>query len=178
MDELQDALDNDRIEEGRLDALKDQLSEATEEVKTHESSYGDMVVAKDKNNELVKSTREDLAAMDVTIKEVEVLVIKAENKANKCTNDRMAALRDKNAAIDAVERLRKERDHQEALRAEKRTHVEEFTLQASEVCARVPVDPGETYPTLSRKFEKLNRDLIAANERYAPNHDRLAARCS
>ncbi len=166
VDELQDALDNDRIEEGRLDALKEQLAEAKEEQSTHEGSYGDMVVAKDKNNELVKSTRDQMAAMDVNIREAEARVLKAEQKATRCANDRSAALREKNAAIESVDRLKREREREQKLREDKRAYVENFTAQAALICARVAVDEGETYTTLTRKHEKLRKDLAEAHKRY------------
>lgn len=167
VDDLQDALDNDRIEEGRLDALKEQLTEAQDEKRTHENSYGDMVVAKDKNNELVKSTRDQMAAMDVNIKKVEAIVLKAENKATKCANDRSAALREKNAAIEEINKAHIEREREEKARELKHAHVEEFTVKATSFCARVPIDEGQTYTTLLRRYEKLEKDLIEANNRYA-----------
>lgn len=171
VDDLQDALDNDRIEEGRLDALKEQLAEAKEEQSTHEGSYGDMVVAKDQNNELVKSTRNEMAAMDVNIEEAKAKVLKAEGKATKCANDRLAALREKNAAIDAVDHLKIEREHDEKALEEKRAYVETFTAQAAEISPRVVVDAGENYNTLTRKFNKLQKDLTEANKRCVFSND-------
>lgn len=166
VDELQDALDNDSIEEGRLVALKEQLKEAQDEKGTHENSYGDMVVAKDKNNELVKSTRDQMAAMDVNIKQAEAGVLKAEDKATRCANNRSAALREKNAAIEVVDKLHEAREREETARQERHTVVEGFTAEAAEICARVPVDEGQTYITLLRKHEKLEKDLVEANKRY------------
>ncbi|KAK4694903.1 structural maintenance of chromosomes protein 6, partial [Lecanoromycetidae sp. Uapishka_2] len=175
VDELQDALDNDAIEEGRLDALREQLKEAKEEQSTHEGSYRDMVDAKDKNNDLLKSTRDQMAAMDVDIKEAEAKVLKSENKATKCANDRSAALRDMNAAIEKVDRMKLEREQAEREREEQFAEVNTFIAQASQICARVVVDEGETYTTLLRKYEKLRKDLAEANKRAGGTREDFAA---
>ena len=165
VDELQDALDADAIEEGRLEALKLQLAEAQEEVTTHESSYGECIVAKDKNNVLVRTTRDEMAALDKRIEEAEAKVRKAESKATKCANQRSAALRDKNAAFDAVAETKGLKERCEKDRNEQATVVETFTIQATEFCPRVPVDEGETEESIERKYGKLEKDLAAAEKR-------------
>lgn len=165
VDELQDALDADAIEEGRLDELKEQLAEAKEDKTTHEASYGEFVVAKDKNNDVVRTTREEMAEMDKKIEEAEAKVKKAESKATKCGNERLAALREKNTAIDAVEKEKRDREVYEKERQDQMAVVESFIHQASAICARVRVDEGETGESIERKYEKLQRDLAAAEKR-------------
>ncbi len=166
VDELQDALDADTIEEGRLEALKEQLAEAQEDVVTQENSYGESVIAKDKNNESMRRTRDEMAAIDSEIEDSEAKVNKAENKATRCANQRSAALRDKNAALEAVTKEKSEREQYEGERDEQITVVDNFTNQATEHCARVPVDEGETGDSIELKYEKLQKDLADAEKRY------------
>lgn len=165
VDELQDALDADAIEEGRLDVLKEHLAEAKEDVTTHEASYGDSIVAKDKNNESVRNTREQMAKIDKKIAEVEARLLKAENKASRCANDRHAALREKNEAIEAVDKTKEERDTLEKEREDQVKVVDNFIIQANETSDRVPVDEGENVDSLWKKFHKLEKDLAAAEKR-------------
>lgn len=165
VDELQDALDADAIEEGRLEVLKQHLAEAKEDLLTHEASYGESIVAKDKNNESMRNTRDGMAKIDLEIEEAEAKVSKAEGKATKCANQRSAALRDKNSAIDAAEKEKCERAIYEKEREAQVADVESFTMQATEHCARVPVDDGETAESIERKWEKLEKDLKAAEKR-------------
>ena len=168
VDELQDALDNDRVEEGRLEALKEQLEDAKEDKSTYESSYGESVVAKDKNNESLKNTRDEMASMDTQIKEAEAKIFKAESKATKCGNQRQAALRDMNAAFENLNAAKEERGTY-AVESEQHVKiVEDFTKQASEFCQRVPVDHGETGDSIERKTAKLEKDLKEAEKRYVP----------
>ena len=171
VENLQDALDSDAIEEGRLEALKEQLAEAQEEVQTYEASYGDSVVTKDKNNESLKAAREQMAMLDKNIEEAELKVRKAESRATRCANERHAALRDKNTAIEAVAKENKEKSELEGKRVRQIATVEEFREEAQKHSARVSIPEGETMDTLERKFEKLKKDLEAANKRlvlYVP----------
>ena len=166
VDELQDALDADAIEEGRLEALKQQLTEAQEDVTTHENSYGESVIAKDKNHDSVRSTREEMAAIDEQIKDIDAKVTKAESKATRCANQRLATLRDKNLAFEAVTSEKEKIEQCEQERNEQITIVENFTKQATEHCPRVPVDEGETGDSIERKYEKFQRDLAAAEKQW------------
>ena len=165
VDELSDALDADAIEEGRLEALKGQLEEAREDEITQKNQYGDYVEAKDKNNESVRATRNEMAVIDIQIADAEETVKKAESKATKSANQRLAALRDKNAAFDAVEKEKKNKGLHEKEHDEQVALVENFTEQANAFCERVPVDKGETSDSIERKWAKLEKDLAAAEKR-------------
>ncbi|CAF9927782.1 MAG: Structural maintenance of chromosomes protein 6 [Alectoria fallacina] len=175
VDELQDALDQDAVEEGRLDVLKDQLREANEEKSTHEASYGESIIAKDKNNELLRTSREQMASKDVTIEDAKAKVRKAESKASKCASQRSSALRDKNAAFDLVETEKLEREQFEIERDEESQRVDEFTRKANDFCPRVPVDEGETGDSIDLKLDKLNKDLKDAEKRAGGSRQQIAA---
>lgn len=165
VDELQDALDQDAVEEGRLDFLKGQLTEAKEEKNTHENSYEESVIAKDKHSELLRTSREQMATKDVIIEDAKAKFLQAESRAAKCESKRSSALRDKNAAYDSVESGKQEREQYEREREEESQRVDEFIRKANEYCSRVPVDEGETGDSIELKLEKLNRDLKDAEKR-------------
>ncbi|KAL9129739.1 MAG: hypothetical protein Q9217_001897 [Psora testacea] len=165
VERLQDALDADAIEEGRLDILKEQLVEAEEDKATYEGSYGEAVIAKDAIFEALGKTREQLAEFDRVIKQCEAKVLKADNKFNQRLSERRAALQEKNAAIEAVDEEKKEKAKRLEQRQGQMDTVKDFTVQANEICLRVPVDEGENEPSLTRKFEKLERDLKNAEKK-------------
>ena len=165
VDELLDALDQDAVEEGRLDVLKAQLTEAQDEKNTHEASYEESVIAKDKNNELMKASRDQMASKDVVIEDAKAKVLKAEVRVSKCASQRSSALREKNAAFDAVESGKLEREQYERERDEESRRVDEFTREANGFCPRVPVDEGETGDSIELKLDKLNKDLKHAESR-------------
>ena len=165
VDELQDALDQDAVEEGRLDFLKDQLTEAKDEKSTHEASYELSVIAKDKNKELLKTSREHMASKDIVIEDAKAKVLRAESKATKSASQRASALRQKNTAFDSVASERLEREQYEREREEESQRVDLFTRLANEICSRVPVEEGETGESIDLKLQKLNKDLNDAEKR-------------
>lgn len=165
VEELQDALDRDVIEEGRLDVLKEHLAEAKEEVTTHEASYEDSVVAIDKARESMKGSRDQMTALDARIAEVEAQISKADNKATKVSAHRDGALHLKNSAHDSIDTAVRYKETVEKQRAEQLLVVTQFTEQANNICARVPVDAGETGDSLDKKLKKLSADLKRYEDR-------------
>lgn len=159
VEELQDTLDRDVIEEGRLDVLKEHLAEAKEEVESHEGSYEESVVAIDKVKESLKIARDQMTVLDARIAEAEAHVTKAENKATRVSTQRDGALRLKNSAYESIDKAVLSKQDVEKEREEKVAVVTQFTEQANKICARVPVDAGETGDSLDKKLRKLSADL-------------------
>ena len=167
VDELQDALEEDSVEEGRLESLKQQLEDAREEKIGHEASYEESVVAKDRNRESVEKAKNEMAKIDAQLKEAEAKVLKAESKLTRCVNQRSSALTEMNAAYESVRAAKEELETIKEGREERVRRVEDFTRQANEICPRVPVEHGATYDSLDRKISKLQKDLSDAQRRYA-----------
>lgn len=165
IEELQDALDHDAVEEGRLDALKEHLKEAEDEKSTHEGSYEDSVLTLDRIKEAMRVSLAEMSALDLQIAEAKAKLKKAETKALKASTVRAKALQSKNAAIESVQALQEGKRKTLGWREEKVLQVADFTTQASEICPRVPVDPGETGQSLDRKLEKLHSDLKKYEEK-------------
>ena len=165
VEKLQDALDADAIEEGRLDTLKAQLAEAIEDAATYEGSYGEAVLAKDAILEAMSRTRERMAELDKDIKESEARVLKADTKSNQRVSERRTVLQEKNAAIEAVDEERNEKAKRLEKRQAQMETVKDFTSQANEICPRVPVEEGGSEQSLTQKYEKLERDLKNAERK-------------
>lgn len=160
VDKLQDALDNDAVEEGRLEALKTQLLEAQNEVTNHEGSYEDSVVALDKVREAMRVSRSQMKVLDDRVLEAEVKIRMAESEAAKISDKREAALKNKNAAVDAAKKAVLYKTLLEPQRKAQFETLTQFLREANAICRRVPVDPGETSETLEKKQEKLHGDLV------------------
>lgn len=160
VDKLQDALDNDAVEEGRLEALKTQLLEAQNEVTNHEGSYEDSVIALDKVRESMRLSRNQLKVLDDRVLEAEVKIRMAENKATKLSDKRETALKIKNAAVEAAKKAVLNKTLLEPQRAAQFETLTQFLGEANAICRRVPVDPGETSDSLEKKQKKLHDDLV------------------
>lgn len=166
VDELQDALDRDAVEEGRLDALKGQLIEIESEKETHENSYQDSVVEKDKLFKALKATKDQMAVLDKAIEEADARLLKAEHKATQRSNARETALHKKNAAFGLVETAVQNRHRTQEERDRQATTVETFINEANKVSPRVPVETGETCRNLEEKMKKMRADLAKSEKRY------------
>jgi len=173
VEELQDALDRDAIEEGRLDALKAYLKEAEEEKTTHEGSYEESINAIDKAAEAMRFSREQMSELDAKIAEGEAKVLKADSKATGLENQRLAALQAKNKALETVEEEQRRKRSKEHEREEKTETVKSFIEQANAVCARLTVDPGETGETIDNKLNKLFADLKKYEDRIGGNKQQI-----
>ena len=159
VENLQDALERDSLEEGKLDALKEGLKEAEEELTTHQASYSDSVVAMDKAKEVLRVCREEMSAIDSEVAEIQAKIRKAENKKIKSSERRETALRNKNAAFADLEELQKTKEKGERQREGCANTVEVWTEQANRIHPRVPVEAGETPRSIEKKLDKLQADL-------------------
>ena len=166
VEELQDALDQDESEPGRLDSLGRQLTDAEDDKTTYENTYEELVIAKDATFASLRENRDHMTKIDDQIKEVEARIHKAEMKASHRENERRDALREKNAALEALEMARITKVTRLEARQAQLEIVESFIEEATQVCARVPVNEGENEESLHRKHEKLRRDLANAETRY------------
>ena len=178
VEELQDALDQDEIEPGRLDSLAKQLTDAEDDKATYEGTYEELVIAKDAAFESLRENRDRMTSIDDQIKEVEAKVLKAENKVTQQEKERRDALRKKNAAIELLNEARAVRITRLEARQTQLEIVDNFVEEASQVCARVPVNEGENEESLQRKHGKLLRDLANAEKRYFKNSFGVALVCS
>ena len=172
--DLQDALDRDVTEEGRLEALKTALAEASEEKTMDEGSYEDSVIAIDKATDAMNACRKQMSEIDVRIAEAEAMVLKAENKATRLETQRMTTLQAKNKALQTVKDEQKRKQDKEQEREQKAATVEDFIEQASAICPRVAVDAGETGTSIDNKLSKLIADLKKYEDRIGGDKQQIA----
>ncbi|KAL8797596.1 MAG: hypothetical protein Q9195_000413 [Heterodermia aff. obscurata] len=159
VEKLQDALESDAIEEGRLDALKEHLAEAEEEKAAHVGSFEESVIACDKAKDLLRTKKEEMSEIDHRIEGATTKLKKVEARAAKAEGQRGMALQQKNAAIKFAEKVKDALADMEAERDEKAGLVTHFIEQASLICARVAVDAGESGSSIDKKLAKLEADV-------------------
>ncbi|KAL9026519.1 MAG: hypothetical protein Q9196_004825 [Gyalolechia fulgens] len=178
IEDVQDTLDKDAVEEGKLEALKEGLSEAKEELATHQASFGDSVIAVDKARESLRTLRERMKSMDSEIAEVQAKIRKAETKRVKLSERREAALREKNSAFAELEQAKEMQENTRKARTDIAETVAIWIGEASQVCPRVPIDKGETYSTVEKRMEKLQADLKRAESQLGGTRQELAERAA
>ncbi|KAL8721353.1 MAG: hypothetical protein Q9225_001965 [Loekoesia sp. 1 TL-2023] len=178
IEDLQDTLEKDAVEEGKLEALKEGLAEAKEELATHQASFGDSVITVDKARESLKKLRELMKVIDDEIAEIQAKIQKAEAKRFKSSERREAALREKNLAFAEIEKIKHAQESTQKAREDIAETVHIWTGEAGRVCPRVPVDTGETYESLEKKMEKLQADLKRAESQLGGTRQELAEKAS
>ncbi|KAI9752799.1 MAG: hypothetical protein M4579_005474 [Chaenotheca gracillima] len=171
---MQDELEQDNAEDGRLEALRAGLQEAEEDVRVHRGSFEDSIAAKDRLNAIARSLRAQLQGIDGEIAEHEAKRKKAEAKQLKASNIRQSTLQEKNAAFQKVEDKKGDKERITQRRDAAAERVREFTEKASQVCERVPVGRAETVDSLEKKYERFSKDLERYQQQMGDTRETIA----
>ena len=163
---LQDALESDAIEEGRLEALKDGLAEAKDELSAHQGSFGDAVVAIDRVNDSLKGLKDRMAAIDIEVVEVDAKIRKIQEKVRRASDRCEAASQEMNKAVSQAREAVKTKMKVEKEHEDHKETVALWTEEANKIHPRVAVDRGETSTSLDKKLGKLSADLQRWDSRY------------
>jgi chromosome segregation ATPase len=161
VERLQGEYDQVNVEDGRLDALKDQLREAQHDVTIYEEAYGSQALEKDKLNEVATARKRELNEVKARVAEHAGILHKAQMKVRNKRQARQISLTEKNIAIEAITKVGSRKQIAEQKRDQIAAKVREFIAQASEVSARVPVPEGETGASLEAKCQQLKATLSA-----------------
>ncbi|KAI9785860.1 MAG: Structural maintenance of chromosomes protein 6 [Peltula sp. TS41687] len=170
----QDELERDTVQDGRLEALKEGLKDAEEEKSVLEGSYQEAIIQKEKLNEVAKSLNRELKTFDEEIKDMAAKIKKAEMNASKLAQARHIALQEKNQAIQKIEDAKADKEREERKRQAQVGRVGLWASQAAQICARVPVDPGETPASLDKKLGKLHQDITRFEQQMGATRETIA----
>ncbi|KAI9797877.1 MAG: Structural maintenance of chromosomes protein 6 [Piccolia ochrophora] len=173
VEKLKDELERDTTVDGRLDALRSGLQETEEEKQIHEGSFEQAINSRDKLNTKASTLRDKLKELNEVIAEMDRDVKRAEKKAARMEDSRHTALQKKNQAIEAVADIKREKERIERKRDAQVLRVNEFTAEATKICARVQVDAGETPDKLDKKLEKLTDDLEKAERQIGGSREAI-----
>jgi structural maintenance of chromosomes protein 6 len=181
IDALTTELEQDAVEEGRIDALREELQSAEDQKKVAEESYQASVVELDAKRAQMTNSQKELTAKDKEIGVIEARVGKLDDASNKAASKRQTELREKNAAYERISDRQQDRNRAERAYQTQAAKVEtEFIGEATKICQRVNVPAGETVSSLDKKLEKLDRDVSRETRRYVTffhyDHDEWTAK--
>jgi chromosome segregation ATPase len=163
LEKLQDELTSKTPQTGVVNSYKKQLAEARESTERDENAYSDSVVEKDRLNLVARELKDQMDSSDEAIRELEAQVRKAEKRAQKAETVRQNATLTKNEAYGRISDAQLQEQQLQTERDEQLEQVEYFRDQASNVSARVAVDPTETVKTLEEKLQGFKRIIDANN---------------
>ncbi|KAI9822924.1 MAG: Structural maintenance of chromosomes protein 6 [Thelocarpon impressellum] len=159
VERLQDDFERENAEDGRLQVLKDGLTEAEEEKRLNEETYQSGVTQKDKLNHISKSLTEEVQAADREIEEHQARIKKAESRALKMQTARAAAVHERDLAYQDVNTAKLKKSRVEMELERQALTVSAATELALRVSPRVDLDPGEDADSLELKLNKMEKDL-------------------
>jgi len=165
VDDLNAELDSFNVEDGRLDGLKLSLVEAEQEKRIYEDSYGNMALEKDNLNKKSAGEKRKLSAVRERIEEQETKLRKTQQRRRSLEEVRKMALSAKNLAITQIEVLRQEKERAQRRHAQQAEQVADFTNQATKICGRLPVDPGNTPASLDAQMNRIEQQLRIYQQR-------------
>ncbi|KAF2144764.1 uncharacterized protein K452DRAFT_222905 [Aplosporella prunicola CBS 121167] len=163
VEKMQDALEAETPQAGKLEALEAQHQEQEDARQAHENQFEDAVTERDKLNEFQTMLRSEMRELETQLTNIERTVEKARNRVQRLEDRRQRALMAKNAALEAVEAERGRRTDLEAECEAMRATVDRFIADAQKVSERVEVSSNQTVGGVEKTLEKITRDL----ERYA-----------
>ncbi len=155
VEELDDAIKDDQVESGKLEQLRKALQEAKDELRVHESSYGDSVDDLDEKKKTLRAAHDRCNQVDERVKEAETVAQKAKAAAQQADKNRSRDLGEKNDAFARVDDAKVDRGTMEQRLNDVQDEVTSYTEQAQGVCARVNIPEGQTYDSLKKKMDKL-----------------------
>ena len=161
---VQDELDKDVVEEGRLEVLKEGLAAAEKAKSLHESTYQECVNAKDNSLAKTKTFLDKLNEIDRRVEIAERKVREREAAVENADEERSGALVSKNQAFELLEKAAATRARLEAQKQRQNACVTDFIEQAGKVGPRVPVDRGETSTSIDKKLTKLEEEIKSSEE--------------
>jgi structural maintenance of chromosomes protein 6 len=159
VESLQDAINQDSVEGGKMEVLRQTVTEAEEAKSLDEGSYQDAVVALDEKKKQLSAARAELTRLDQEIAELEAESKKREDDAQKLSKRRATLLGAKNAAIARIDDGKQDRVSYQRELDQHQIKLDAFIAGASKVSERVNIDEGETFQSLTLKYQKLQRDL-------------------
>ncbi|WEW60377.1 Structural maintenance of chromosomes protein 6 [Emydomyces testavorans] len=175
VDQLEESIERNTVEDGRLDGLKAILAESEDERRVAEASYKDGINALDASAEKLKCIKRELAFKDTEVASAEQKLRDIESEVSNASAKRRKALGEKNAAIGRAEDAKRDKMEIERKRQAAAARVLDFSEKASMVAPRVNIDPEETLNSLEQKYEKLTHDLQKYEREIGASREEIAA---
>ncbi|KAJ9656420.1 Structural maintenance of chromosomes protein 6 [Neophaeococcomyces mojaviensis] len=163
VESIENAIKDDNVESGRLEALKESLGNTEGQKSLLEDQYKDAIIAQDGKKRELRACQQRLDAFHTECQALQAQLEAAQKAHRQADQIRAKELRNKNNAIARVEDARKDRERMEEERANYAKSLEETTAKATEFCARVNVPQDVTYEQLMTKYNRMKEQ----QRRYA-----------
>lgn len=171
--EIQNEIDANRPQDGKLQELEAQLQEAQAEHEAAKASLQDAMDAKIELDEKAQTLKQTMDQAQREVDGVQALLDEAEKQIEERKEDRNVALFAKNAALNDIMIIK---EHHERLQEKVTTQeqqVEAFSRQALQISERVRVEEGQTPDMLDQLLDRLGEDVKRATEQQGGTKEQL-----
>ena len=175
VEEMTDAIKDDNVKSGNLEVLKQMRKEAEQQKELHEGSFMEATTNLDEKKKAMRTFNATLSRFDERIDELSRVASTRKAEAQTADKDREQALGEKNAAIARVDDGRNDRGTMDRHMKEKDRVLQEALAQAKDVSQRVNFPEGETFASLSAKFDRRRKELQSVQKKLGGSHEQLEA---
>lgn len=167
-------LEDNRIKDGHIEALKGFLVDAEKELQIEGEAYGAVALEIEKFNAQASEKKQELKVAREKLAEQETIIQKDEEKIRRIETARIHAVTAKNVADAKIKVLLEEKVVAEESRDEAQQTVVEYSAQATRVCPiRVEIPAGETGPSVDAKYKKLTEALKKMEEKMGATTEQI-----
>ena len=159
---LEDELEADTPQTGKIEALEQEIEQIEKDIKIDENQYEDSVTEKDRLNGEQRERKSQLDAVAASIDSVNKKLAKANLSKNLLEKDQHDTVLKKNEAFAKVDDAKAKRERRETVKEQQEVTVEAYKRQATQVCARVAVDPGVSADAYDKKLLVLQEQIEKA----------------
>lgn len=159
----------------QLEQLEKELDEFKEQMKLDKDQYEDLIVEKDSASKNSKEHKRKVDDAARTVKAIEDRLDKCRQDAHERTQEREKALRQKNRAIEQVQRAEETRAAWQRKLDEVQVDLETHLEDARNVCERVDVPRGATFDSLQRKLEEARKRRALVEKELGGSQEVLVA---
>lgn len=165
INDIQAQLDAFEGVDSRLEGFRDDLNKAREAVEHYGNQYADLTLKKEQQGQLCEKLRNDSKREKAEFKELKARLSKAENKVKRYQDSRQIIVVAKNEAHDKHQLAINRKEHFKNKRQRLEETVADFTQKANAQCERVHIGEGETYDSIEKKLDSLDRALKDREQR-------------
>ncbi|PPJ57689.1 hypothetical protein CBER1_00169 [Cercospora berteroae] len=175
VDMLQNEIDANIPQDGRLQELENQLRDVKAELEGAKAAMEDAMGARANLNDKGREFKDAVDEAQEALDKEQVLIQRAEQRLQKCEDDRREALYGKNAALDDVNRYKEhlERTQQKVL--DQKAVVDDWTSEARQTSERVGIEDGQTIDSLAQQLSRLQEDIKKAQRQQGGSREELVA---
>lgn len=176
VDELEDQLQAATPQAaGDLAAIEEQIQQCQQELHIHESTFQNVKANKQRQVIEKAKIKKELNKIQADKKQAQNELDIARSLEREADLKRQKALYIKNQAVSAIEdAVANKQSAERALREAEKEVVDATAKTMAHVKERVPVADGDTPEILSKRRERLKRELASAEEAYVTNWARIS----